>query len=32
MEKLLQKESYHCKPIAGLILNVNSFQDLVTNL
>ena len=32
MEELLQKETYHCKPISGLILKVKSYQDLSINL
>jgi len=32
MEELLQKETYHCKTISGLILTVYSYQDLSTNL
>ena len=32
MEELLQEKSYHCKPISGLISNVNLSQDLSINL
>jgi hypothetical protein len=32
MEELLQKKSYHCKPISGLTFNVNLSQDLSINL
>ena len=32
MEELLQKKSYYCKPIIGLKLNVNLYQDLIIKL
>ena len=32
MEELLHKKSNYCKPIAGLLVNVNLYQDLNINL